>query len=299
MAALKPDVAALVASMPDADNPGRESKFTGPEPAEAEKVFLEILGGGREALGELLGLLKESTDPEFKSYKAEYVLHGIVVFVARPEHDAHQRLVNDVLAQAVASGEHSKWKTGLLIRELQAGGDGSCAEAIGKHLLDSELCECAAQALIAIGRGPGRDPALRELRKAAGGAAGGARLTLVQALGVLADEESTVVLQEALKDDDPQMRRTAAWALANVGAVSAVSDVIREADSAKGWERIGASKACLLLAERLASKGQKGEAIRIYTHLRETRTGTEDAYLVIAAERGLAIVAALMDDGSF
>ena len=46
--------------------------------------------------------------------------------------------------------------------------------------------------------------------------------------------------------------------------------------------------ACLLLAENLLAAGSRKEAVRIYTHLRDTRTEPAEAYVRDAAARGLA-----------
>ena len=45
MIGLKPDVAALVSGMPDADRPGKPSKLTGPTREAAERVVRQILAG--------------------------------------------------------------------------------------------------------------------------------------------------------------------------------------------------------------------------------------------------------------
>ncbi|MBI4601402.1 MAG: hypothetical protein HY721_05495, partial [Planctomycetes bacterium] len=47
MQATKLDVAALVAQVPDADQPERASKLTGPKPEAAEALCRQVLAGGR------------------------------------------------------------------------------------------------------------------------------------------------------------------------------------------------------------------------------------------------------------
>src|SRR6185295_2427450 len=97
MAATKPNVAALVEQMPETDRDiqakadearqqaqpdapdkpkpkpdrlGATSKFTGPDPDKAEKIFTEILSGGRESVMELIELVREPSDADYKNYKA-------------------------------------------------------------------------------------------------------------------------------------------------------------------------------------------------------------------------------------
>src|SRR5512135_1348865 len=59
---------------------GEASKFTGPDPEAAKKIFETILLGGRDSLVELLALIHDPSESEYKNYKPAYVLHGIAIF---------------------------------------------------------------------------------------------------------------------------------------------------------------------------------------------------------------------------
>ncbi|MEK7684434.1 MAG: hypothetical protein AAB466_03315 [Verrucomicrobiota bacterium] len=211
MATTKTDVAALVAQMPEVDNPGQASKFTGPDPQAAAKIFAEILAGGRESILELIALLREPGDPEYKDYKAGYVLHGLALQAGRPGQEERRRLFAETLASQLGNDKLSQGVKGFLIRELQVAGGQEVVEALGKQLRDMELCEYATQALLAI-----RDGAAAQLRGALRGATGKNRVTLIQALGVVRDAESIAVLKEAQAEPDRDVRNAAAWALANI-----------------------------------------------------------------------------------
>jgi len=78
------DVPALVLRMPDSDQPGKASTFTGPDPEAASKVFDEILAGGGEAIADLIALVRDTADPAFKDYRPQYVLHGLALRAGRP-----------------------------------------------------------------------------------------------------------------------------------------------------------------------------------------------------------------------
>jgi len=157
------------------------------------------------------------------------------------------------------------------------------AAALGKMLEDEELYEPAAQALVAIG-----DGAAEQLQNALPKVKGKMKLTIIQNLGVLRDAESVDALKNALGDDDREIRLAAGWALANIGDAGSV-DLLPKATDAKGtYERNTATKACLLLAERLLEAGRKEPAVKIYEHLRDTRNGLDEAYIRAAAEKGLA-----------
>ena len=143
---------------------------------------------------------------------------------------------------------------------------------MGKALLDEELYEPAAQAILAIGGGVGK------FRAALPDSTGKARVCFVQALGILRDKESV----EAIRKDAAgkgQIRQTAVWALANIGDPGAVDVVLKAADETKGFDRIKATKACLLLAENLLKAGEKDGAKRLYRHLRDTRTSDPEGYI--------------------
>jgi hypothetical protein len=310
MPATKPNVAALVEQMPDTDKEiqakeeeakqpaqpdtpekpkpkpdrfGAASKFTGPDPGVAEKIFAEILSGGRDSIVELIGLVREPADADYKNYKAGYVLHGLVIYAGRAAQQKQPRLIAETLASQLGGDKHSKAVKGFLIRELRVIGGKEAVSALGRQLLDDELCVDAAQALLTI-----HDGVAAQFRGALPKSKGRNRITIIQALGVLQDTDSAGALKKVLADEDRGARRTAAWALANLADASSADALIKSADSAEGWERTEATKACLLLAERLAATGRKPQAARIYAHLRDTRNDRTEGHVREAAERALS-----------
>jgi hypothetical protein len=54
------------------------------------------------------------------------------------------------------------------------------------------------------------------------------------------------------------------------------------------WERIQAAKACLVLAERLQEAGNREQARRIYSYLRDTRDNPAERYVQDVAVKALA-----------
>lgn len=311
MAATKPNVAALIEQMPETDRDiqakadetkqqaqlaapdqpkpkptplGTASKFTGPDPDAAEKIFAEILSGGRESIKELLGLVREPSDADYKNYKASYVLHGLVILAGRTGHENQRRLLADTLASQLGSDKHSKVVKAVFIRELRTLGGKESVSALGKQLGDDELCGDAALALLTI-----REGVVSQFRGALGKSKGRSRVTIVQALGVLQDGNSAAVLKKALSEPDHDVRRTAAWALANLGEASATDALLKSADSAEGWDRTEATQHCLLLAERLAATGKQSQADRIHTHLLATRKEPSERHIRETAEKALGI----------
>lgn len=287
MATSKPNVAELVSQMPDSDRPGQESTFTGPEPERAEKLFEELLAGGSASIVELIASIRAPGDPEFKSYRAEYLLHCLAVYVGRAGREAQRKLLADTLAAQLGNAQLAKAVRGLLARELQVVGTNDAVKALGGLLLDEELCSYAATALAAI-----REGASAQLRRALPRAAGACRPAIIQNLGALRDGDSASALKKALSDGDREVRLAAAWALAQLAQPSAVELLLKAADAPPGYERIKTTQACLVLAENLLAAGNKREAGRIYAHLRDTRSDPAEKYVRDSAAKALAGIGA-------
>jgi len=273
----------LVGQLPNSDQPDGESKFTGPKWEVVEKMCAEILAGGREKILALAGMLRDPSKERWTSFRAEYLLHAIALYVGAPERREERRLFVETLASLIGGDAVSKAVQTRLIGELQVTGGRGALDALGNALLDEELCEPAAQALLATRRG-----AAERVRAAFPKAPAACRATLAQALGVLADGESVEALIGALGDQNREVRTCAAWALARTGDARGVEGVLKAAAADDGWESTQAVKAALLLAEKLAAAGAKGDAARIYTHLRERFSDPKEKYIRDAAERGLA-----------
>lgn len=270
-------VAALLERLPASLD--KQGKLDGAPWDEARKLFDELLAGGREALLSLIGLLREVDDGT--DWRARYVTHGLAIHLGDPGRERERALFASTLASQIVTVRPPPVQ-GFLIRQIQVAGTKNEAGTLGKCLLDEELHEYAAQALLAI-----REGAVEEFRKAAGTAAGKRKLTIVQALGVLKDAASSAMLREAARDADRELRLAAVWALANIGDPGATEIVLKAADSETPFERIKGTHSCLLLAERLLAAGRKGEAVKLWGHLRDTRSDPSERYVREAAERGL------------
>jgi HEAT repeat protein len=184
---------------------------------------------------------------------------------------------------AELSGNHSPYIKSFLCQTLQWAGRREAVNALGKLLTDEALCDPAAMALVAI-----KDGAADPLRAALPHAQGRCRLAIIHGLAALADAGSAGVLLEALQDPDREVRIAAGAGLAKLGGAAALDPLLKAADVKPGWERIQATKHCLVLAEKLIAARKKDEARRIYQHLRTTRTDPSEAYIREAADKALA-----------
>jgi hypothetical protein len=253
---------------------GNASKLTGPDPALARQLAAQVFTGGRRSIVELIRALDNADD-----YKPEYLLRCMAVYGSARE--------KKLLARTLGSQLEASSARAILIRELQFIASDESARALGEYLTDEKLCADAAAALTAIGG----SAAASEFRKALSKAAGKCRVTIVQNLGLLRDtrSRSSDLLRRALHDSDPDVRLTAGWALARIGDVESIGPLIKIADAAEGYTRVKATNTILLLAETLATGGKRSEAVRIYTHIQNTRTDPKEKYIRETAARHLSV----------
>ncbi|MGA2616214.1 MAG: HEAT repeat domain-containing protein [Thermoguttaceae bacterium] len=268
----------LVAQMPDPD--ARGMYCTGVDKQKIERAIAEIHKGGKESILGLIDMLGQPGSDQ--DVKPHYALHCLANFYLQTKDEDGRRQFCETLAGEL-SGERSKYVRGYLCQELQWAGRSESAPALGKLLCDEELSAPAAMALVAIGQG-----AAEQFRAALGAAQGKCRLNVVQGLGAVGDPQSAPALQAALADEDREVRLAAGWALARAGDAASADLLIKAAGAQPGWERIQATKHCMLLAEKLQAAGKQAEAAKIYTYLRDSRSDPSEKYIRQAAEKALA-----------
>jgi len=249
-----------------------------------EKTIAEIHQGGRENVLGIIDMLGEPGSDQ--DVKPHYALHCLANYVLIIKDENARRQFSETLASQLG-GDRSTYIRGYLCQELQCAGRKEATAALGKLLLDEELVEPATMALVAI-----QDGAAEQLRAALPKAEGKCRLNVVQGLGAVGDTQSAGALKQALSDADREVRLAAGWGLSRMGDAGSVDVLIEAADVAPGWERIQATKHCLVLAEKLRSAGKKAEAAKIYAHLRSTRSDPSEKYVRDAAEKALAALTA-------
>jgi HEAT repeat protein len=262
--------------------PGEGSKFTGPAPSLADDLCEQVLAGGNERIVALIQLIRDPGSPEFKNYKAEYLLHCLVIYAGRPDKAPHRERLLNALTSQLSNPDLSVGVRALLLRELQWIGTPRVVAALGDLLNNEELCQQAVMALVAIGTG-----ADRILRAAVAKTNGRNRLAVIQCLAIRADERSQDILRPLLADPDADVRLAAAWGLAKLADAGSAQALLKLADADANYERMKATHACLMLAEKLAAAGNPREAARIYTHLRDTRQEKAERYIREVAETAL------------
>jgi hypothetical protein len=270
-------LAELVGKMPDPDNRGMYC--TDIDKDKIDGAIAEIYKGGRDSLIEIIDMLVEPGKGD--DVKAHYALHCLALHVCRLGRRERRRFTRTLASQL--GGDRPKAVQSYLIQELQTAGGREVVETLGGLLLDEQLCEPSAMALAAI-----EDGAAEQLRRTLPGVTGMCRLTIVQNLGVLQDAKSVPALKEQITNENRELRLAAAWALANIADPDSVDVLLNEADAEDRYERIKATQACMLIAEKLLAAGNNSDAARIYRRLRDTRTDPADQYVRQAAETALA-----------
>jgi HEAT repeat protein len=255
----------------------KDGKLAEVDKEATDAVLAELL---KDLDGSVVGLV-DLLATKGADIQARHALHALVIRVGGEKNAALRPTAARVLAAAL-NADRPKEIQGFVVRQLQLIGDEKQTPAIGKLLLDEELAETAAQALLSIKTGAA------EQFRAALPKAGKQQALIAHGLGTLKDKAAAESLRKLLDDEDRDIRLTAGWALANLPDADAADRLLKLADTAKGYERNNATDSCLLLAENLLATGDKAGARRIYTRLHDSRTDKAERYVKEAAAKGLA-----------
>ena len=217
--------------------------------------------------------------------KPHYALHCLANHTVIAKDENGRRALCEVLARSL-SGDHTPYVKGFLCQKLQWVGHRESAAALGKLLTDEELCDAGRDGLgghqgrrgraVAVGAAQGQGP-LPADHRAQPGRAGATRAP--------PRRSSRRCRTTTARSASPPARAWPSWATPAPSTCCS-----RPPTCEPGWERIQATKHCLVLAEKLTAAGKKAEARRIYQHLRDTRKDASEAYIRQAADKALATV---------
>lgn len=281
--------ALVVAAEPPQGTAALIQKLPCDKPEEVQAILQEILKGAPESIVELTKMLKEPGKED--DSKVRFALHGLATWVQRPDAEAERKLFAETLAKQLDTDLPPQVKA-FIIMQLQLAGGPEATAPLGKFLLDKELCEYAAQAMVAI-----KDKAaIALLQEALPKATGPCRLTIIQALGVLRAAKGQPAVAKALGDEDRDTRLVAAFALANSADAAAAEPLLKGAEAEAAYERSQMTEAALLLARRLAETGEKAAGTKLARQLLTSKAS--DTHVRCAALQALAAAAGeeAMDD---
>jgi HEAT repeat protein len=249
--------------------------------AEATKALDDLLKLGPKGIQDLGALLVEPGKGD--DSRARLAFHGLALYVARPGAETERMMVCEAIRGLLAGSAPPAVK-GFFLRQLRLMACPKAVPAISEFLLNEELSEYAAQALVSIGGDEASGAFLKALPKASGKC----RLTIVQNLGVMRDSKAAPELMKAAGDADREVRLAALYALGNIGDAAAADIIAKAARAESLYERSRATDALLLLAGRLGEAGKKAEAEKIYRDLLKSNTDAKDRHVRCAAIAGLA-----------
>ncbi len=272
-----PDAASLVAQITERD---RDGKHTAPPPETMAKLCEDLLAGGGQSVGQLIGMLQEPGGSE--DYKARYLLHALALHVIRQGREAQRKVVAKALVDGLKpAGRNVR---SYLVQELQFLKAKEAVPALGELLLDETQCDPAARALVAIGAGTEK-PLLQALPKVKGRC----RLTVIQALGDLRAKAAVGDLLPLLSRGTPEVRLSAGVALAKIADQNAAEPMLDAlASFLEGRARVEMIDACFLLAENLVAANVREPALGIYREIWQSLGDAPVPHVRSAVIEGLA-----------
>lgn len=254
-------VAWSLAAVAQSDVTGILAKMPAQTTADGEACAAALVKLGPPAVKELSGMLLAPGAGD--DANVQYALSGLAKYVTRSSAETEREAFAKAIIEALDTVQDKDVKAFLMTLLQEAGRDEAIA-VLGKYLDDDRLCEPAASALVAIAS-PG---AADLLCKAFGSATGPKRLSLINALGEIRCSTATGALVSLAANEEPLVRQTAWFALANIGDPAAIPAIKTAREKASSpTDQVKATMSYLRLAERLLEAGNKESCIEIAREL--------------------------------
>jgi len=218
--------------------------------------------------------------------KERFALHGLAIHVMRPGGEGDRRVYVKVLAETLEKDLPVPVKD-FLIRQLHLAGQDESVDALSAFLDHEQLYEKAAQALVAIGS----ERAVQSLRSAVPEAQGQAKVHLLHALGVLADQESLDAFLANVHSEESDLRLACLHGLANLGDPAARRIFLKAIESEDAYERAKSIGWTVLYAKRLAEEGHRSLARKLCKKLMRKGRASGETHVECSGLFGLADVA--------
>jgi HEAT repeat protein len=269
---LRPLVSSILERFPAETSPARDA------------LCAEILKLGPAAVQEICGRVLAPGAGD--DARARFAVNGLAFYVMRAGAESERALFARALLASL-TGSRDKNVAAFFLSQVQAAGKKESIKPLAGYLADETLAGPAAAALQTIG-GPN---AARALLKSLDAAPTAARPQIVKALGELRSREAVKKILRFAESGDEELRRTALFALANIGDPAAGPVLAKTRVAASFRERSEAPSLYLLYARRLAESGKTSEALSAARSVLDSHSGPEESH--IAAEALALIVSAL------
>jgi len=283
--------AGLLAGLDDTDNlkakvTGLLGRYPAATAADKDALSAEILKLGPAAVGEICGRVLAPGAGDDSA--ARFALNGLAAYVMRAGAEKERLLYVRALLEALGRAPGKDVKA-FLISQLQLTGGKECVRPLAGYLADVKLAEPAAQALLAI-RLPETASAFL---KALDSAPAAAKVTIIKALGELRSRDAVKKILPYAGSADDNVRRTALFALANIGDPRAGQVLDKARIAASPYERSQAPALYLLYARRLVESGHAMDGLAICRSLLKYYATPVENHV---AANALGLIAAALKD---
>ncbi|MCF6331812.1 MAG: DUF1080 domain-containing protein [Draconibacterium sp.] len=218
--------------------------------AHRDKVMNELVEMGPEAFQKLAA---ELTPPGIGDDTAvRFAINSLARYASQFGKNKARAFAEENILEALKTQKDIEVKTFLLNQLNRIGSEKTIPEISG-YLTDTELCEPATQALLSLGL----KVVAKEFLAALPSAEGKNKVTLVRALGELKCIHSVEEITPLIHSNDPNMKKVALAALANIGSLQSYKTLLKAAEAVNfKYEATNAAEAFLNYTKRLGEQNE-------------------------------------------
>ena len=225
-------------------------------PANEQKSYNDLIGqlsqAGDQAVQTLIGMM--NAPGKGSNAKVDYALSGLSHYVMAKGEESARKVVSEAYCKALESVTERETQA-FIIRQLQIVGGDEAVETLANYLNDEKLSGPASRALASIGTKNAGEALISSLKRRMG-----TPKTQCDAMNALAEmkaEGAETILLPFVSNQDVKIRKTALYALSQVGTEASLETLANAAKEANyTMEPTGANEAYIVLIKNLASKGQ-------------------------------------------
>lgn len=239
---------------------GQKAKITGlistmPAAGQAERQWLneELLEFGPEGIRALTGMLVApgAGDDTF----ARYAVNGLAKYVSRPGAVTERSMYEKVLLEELKSDIPKPVKF-FLMQQLELAGSDKSVKVLRNFLTDDVLYGPAIQTLTAIRTSNAKSA----VHQALSTTEDNQRMAIIKALGDMQVSSAVQDIFPYTSSDNPQIRNTAWYALANIGNPAASGIFAQAVDASQSSGHSEILSYYVLFAKRLGEEGYKQQS---------------------------------------